>query len=78
MDKRTVERLERMAFSAHELADAAGVSVSAIYDSIRAGELVSRKWGRRTVILRADAEAFLNGLPKGLGIYGRGGILPAA
>jgi hypothetical protein len=35
-----------------------------IYNAIKAGTLVARKAGRRTVILRADFERFLQSLPK--------------
>ena len=33
-----------------------------LYDAIRDGRLVARKWGRRTIVLRSDLEAFLQGL----------------
>lgn len=43
---------------------AARASRSSLYRAIRAGELVARKRGRRTVILRDDLVSWLSGLPR--------------
>lgn len=40
-----------------------GLGRSLVYTEIRAGRLVAHKAGRRTVILREDAERYLRGLP---------------
>jgi excisionase family DNA binding protein len=41
----------------------AGIGRTRLYGAIQRGELVARKCGRRTVILRADLEAWLHSLP---------------
>ncbi|WP_051407809.1 helix-turn-helix domain-containing protein, partial [Mesorhizobium sp. LNHC229A00] len=40
-----------------------GIGRTRIFAAINAGQLVARKFGRRTVILRQDLEAFLGALP---------------
>lgn len=39
------------------------LSRSGIFAAIQRGDLVTRKYGRRTLITRADFEAFLNAMP---------------
>lgn len=41
----------------------AGVGRDLIYKAIRSGDLVAKKFGRRTIIRRADLDAFLASLP---------------
>lgn len=41
-----------------------GVGRSFTYDEINAGRLKIRKAGKRTLILRTDADAWLNALPE--------------
>jgi hypothetical protein len=41
----------------------AGVGRQLVYDEINAGRLVAKKIGRRTLILRADAERWLAAAP---------------
>lgn len=53
-----------LALSPQDCASEAGLGLNAIYNAIRDGALTARKVGRRTVILRADLEAFLNALPR--------------
>jgi hypothetical protein len=61
-------------FSILELAANAGVSRSTLYNEIRAGRLVVRKIGRRTIVSAADAAAWFDSLAKGTspGVLGRG------
>lgn len=52
-----------MAYGPSEAAKAAGVSRTEIYERMKAGDLPARKLGRRTLILAADLQAYLAGLP---------------
>jgi excisionase family DNA binding protein len=54
----------RLAFSPREVARQAGVSHDFIYAAIASGQLVARKWGRRTLILATDARRYLDSLPR--------------
>jgi Helix-turn-helix domain len=36
---------------------------TSVYEAIKSGELVARKWGRCTVVLAEDLAAFLRNLP---------------
>ena len=54
----------RLAFSPRELARRTGVSHDFIYAAIASGQLVARKWGRRTLILATDALRYLESLPR--------------
>jgi excisionase family DNA binding protein len=54
---------QKMAFSVEEAARCADSCRDKIYNAINAGKLRARKDGRRTVILSADLEAYLNNLP---------------
>jgi excisionase family DNA binding protein len=53
----------KLAFSVDEAARCADSCRDKIYGAINAGKLKARKDGRRTVILAADLEAYLNALP---------------
>lgn len=54
---------QKWAFSVEEAARCADSCRDKIYGAINAGKLRARKDGRRTVILAADLEAYLNNLP---------------
>ena len=51
-----------MGFSINEAVLASGLGRDMIYGAIRDGRLKARKVGRRTLILRADLEAYLSSL----------------
>jgi hypothetical protein len=51
------------AMSVPEFARFARIGQSSAWKAIRNQQLAARKIGRRTVILKQDAEQFLNGLP---------------
>lgn len=53
---------EKLALSIADVARASGLCRTLVYGEIRAGRLRARKCGRRTIILRHDLEAFLQGL----------------
>ena len=53
----------KLAHSIAELVEVSGLGRSYIYEEIRAGHLVARKAGRRTLVLHEDAEHWLGSLP---------------
>jgi excisionase family DNA binding protein len=58
-----VEGPERLAYTVNEVAALVGVGRSSIYEAINNCSLKARKFGRRTMILAWDLEAWLDGLP---------------
>lgn len=63
---------ERLAYSVREFAAASGLSRSRLYEAMAAGQLQARKFGGRTIILDADARAFLEALPRRGAMRGAG------
>jgi excisionase family DNA binding protein len=53
----------KVAYTVSEFCDLYGISRSLTYSELRAGRLTARKIGRRTLILKADADAWLSSLP---------------
>ena len=41
----------------------AGIGRTKLYEAIAAGSLKARKYGKRTIVLRSDLQAFLAALP---------------
>lgn len=58
-----METNERLAYTVDEAAQALSVGTTKIYELLANGELVGRKLGRRTVILREDLEEYAKRLP---------------
>jgi len=54
----------RVGYSINEAAAAAGLGRDSIYAAIRRGDLVARKFGKRSIILDADLREFLGALPR--------------
>ncbi|MGH9637076.1 MAG: helix-turn-helix domain-containing protein [Candidatus Angelobacter sp.] len=54
---------ERVGLSPTDSAQTVGCSPGKIYEAIADGELIARKLGRRTIILRDDLMLWLNSLP---------------
>jgi hypothetical protein len=54
---------QQLAYSIPDLIKLSAVGRSSIYEEIGAGRLKARKRGRRTIILREDAEQWLASLP---------------
>jgi len=52
-----------LSYSIQELAEATSLSRSILYEAIQRQQLTAHKLGRRTVVLRCDAIAWLNALP---------------
>ena len=51
---------------AYRIADvckATGLGRTSVYEAIKSGELVARRWRRCTVVLAEDLQAFLRNLP---------------
>lgn len=57
-------RPTKLSYSVKSLASACDVSQGEIYARMRAGELIARRWGKRTIIEAAEAERFIKSLPK--------------
>jgi excisionase family DNA binding protein len=57
------DKKRKLALSIAELVEVSGLGRSFIYEEIKAGHLVARKAGRRTLILHEDAESWLTSLP---------------
>ena len=58
---------ENFAFSVVEVARRASVGRTAVFSEIRAGRLIARKLGRRTIILASDMQRWLHALPENIG-----------
>jgi hypothetical protein len=54
----------KLAFSIEEAVAASGIGRTSIFEEIKAGRLVARKCGRRTLILKHDLALWLDGLPR--------------
>jgi excisionase family DNA binding protein len=54
---------DKLAFSIPEAAEISSLGPTSLYQAIKEKRLIRRKFGTRTVIRRADLEAFLEGLP---------------
>jgi excisionase family DNA binding protein len=52
------------AYSVMQIMARTGIGRDAIYREIREGRLPARKFGKRTLILASDLEAFLQSLPR--------------
>jgi excisionase family DNA binding protein len=55
--------LQREALSIGEVCRVSGIGRTKIYEAISTGRLKARKLGKRTLVLRADLQAFLASLP---------------
>jgi hypothetical protein len=56
--------ITRRAFNVREFCAEFGLSRDGVYGAIRRGELVARKYGKRTIITADDAERFIASLPR--------------
>ncbi len=53
---------ERRTYTVIEVADIVGISRSTAYECVRRGEIPSRRFGRRIVVLRHELEQLLGSL----------------
>jgi excisionase family DNA binding protein len=51
-------------FHIKDVCEATGLGRTTVYAAIKAGHLVARKYGRRTIVLADDLATFLHKLPK--------------
>jgi len=56
---------QKAAFTVNEFCVRFGICRSLFYAEVRAGRLKTRKAGRRTLVLRRDADAWAEALPAG-------------
>lgn len=54
----------QLSFSIDECSVATGIGRTKIYEAINSGALQARKFGKRTIILKADLEIFLLSLDR--------------
>lgn len=52
----------QLSYSIQEVSDLVGIGRTRIYAAIKSGDLVAKKFGKRTLILKQDVETFLNNL----------------
>lgn len=52
----------QLSLSIEEACTATGLGRTKIYEAIGSGALPAKKWGKRTLILKSDLEAFLAAL----------------
>ncbi|MBZ3693226.1 helix-turn-helix domain-containing protein [Phyllobacterium calauticae] len=55
----------KIAFTIDDFCDAYGIGRSYAYQQIKSGNIRTKKAGKRTLILRTDADDWLNALPDG-------------
>lgn len=55
---------DQLAFSPEGLSKASSIGITNIFAAIKTGKLKSRKFGRKRLILRDDAMAWLKALPE--------------
>ena len=58
-----MENPTNLAFSIDQIVAISSVGRTKVYEAIARGDLVARKAGRRTIVLYADAQNWLQGLP---------------
>lgn len=63
MNKRVGGYPDKKALSISEVLDVVPFGRTALYEVLKSKKLVARKLGRRTIILAADLDDFLRGLP---------------
>jgi hypothetical protein len=63
MDQQAPTQASKGIFSVNDFCHWAGIGRTAVYAEMKAGRLVARKFGRRTVIPQFEAERWLASLP---------------
>jgi hypothetical protein len=62
-DGERIQNTDKLAFTIQEAIMVSSLGQTSIYKAINDKRLIARKWGTRTIIRRADLEAFLESLP---------------
>jgi excisionase family DNA binding protein len=52
------------ALSVRQVLDLTGISRPTFYNHVKAGRIVARKLGRRTIVMATDLERYLESLPR--------------
>jgi hypothetical protein len=60
----------RLAYSVDDVVALCGIGRTLVFAEIRAGKLIARKCGRRTVVLDADLHRWLSSLPSSVATDG--------
>jgi hypothetical protein len=58
------ERLLPLAYRIPEVCRRTGLGRTSVYEAIKSGTLIARRWRRCTIVLAEDLAEFLNNLPK--------------
>lgn len=61
----SIQEFQREGLSIPEASRICGLGRTKLYEAMRTGELVARKFGKRRIILRDDLRQFLASLPIG-------------
>ena len=61
--QRRIPLSEHLGFTVEEAAQVSSLGQTSIYKAIRDGQLISRKYGTRTIITHPDLTSFLDNLP---------------
>lgn len=56
--------MRKQAYTVNETIKEIGIGRSKLYAEIKAGKIVPRKIGKKTIFLAKDIEGYLNALPK--------------
>jgi excisionase family DNA binding protein len=59
-----MESINREAFAVREFCARYGICRQTFYDEVHRGRLRAVKLGKKTIVLRADADAWVSSLPK--------------
>jgi excisionase family DNA binding protein len=63
MDGSVIENASTTAFTIAQVMARVGLGRDSVYRAIREGQLPAKKFGKRTLIVGTDLEAFLKSLP---------------
>lgn len=63
MDQTKTNSIQATVLSVNDFCLWAGIGRTAFYAELKAGRLVARKFGRRTIVPLSEAEKWLNSLP---------------
>jgi excisionase family DNA binding protein len=63
MNQQDFDGTPRGAFSVRDFCEWAGIGRTMLYEEIKTGRLAAKKFGRRTIIPRTEAERWLQDLP---------------
>jgi hypothetical protein len=55
---------DRLALRIADVCKATGMGRTSVYEAIKSGQLIGRRWRRCTVVLAEDLATFLKNLPK--------------